>query len=118
MGRVNMAQRRSTAAINTEDPFAAGLGELPPDLVGGEQKARRRASKAQGTPPWVYQAMGIMGGILMIFLLWYVHSSRTKAELARHEQEAMEHFSNIHDLHNMDEEKHHEIVAKYGRSSR
>merc|ERR1712072_392433 len=100
--------QRRTGGGFSEDPFAASE-ELPPEFEANKKVAKAYARR--GTPPWIYVAVGVVFGMLMICLIYYVHSSRAAAELAKHEAES-EHIwnSDLHDdLHDMSDKQHAEL---------
>merc|ERR1712225_226510 len=74
--------QRKGASITSEDPFASNLA---PEM--GERKVSKAYSHKQGPPSWMYMAMGIAFGMMMICLVYYVHSARAAAELAAHHRD-------------------------------
>lgn len=98
-----------------DESFGTADEMLAPEVAGGPRKVAG-AYPRKGTPSWMYVAVGVAFGMMMICLVYYVHSSRAAAELAKHEAES-EHIWNPHlheDLHDMDDEQHAELMAKHG----
>jgi len=86
---------------------------MPPEV--DQRKVAQAYSHKQGTPSWVYIAMGMALGIMVVCLLYYVHSSRAAAELARHTEEAHDFLNMDHEeLHDMSDEEHAKHLAKHG----
>jgi len=79
-----------------------------------ERKVAKAYAHKQGMPSWMYVAMGIAVGVMVICLIYYVHSSRAAAELAKHEEDAERIFDHHDDLHDMSDEQHAELMAKHG----
>merc|ERR1711907_317921 len=83
-----------------------------------DDEARKKVSKAyshkQGPPSWMYMAMGIAFGMMMICLVYYVHSARQQAEIDAHHRDTHR-VLNAHRMGKpVDDQEHAEVLAKHG----
>merc|ERR1711988_55610 len=95
--------------MSTEDPFASNLApEMEP------RKVAKAYSHKQGPPQWMYMAMGIAFGMMIICLMYYVHSARAAAEIEAHHRDTRR-ILNKHRLgHEVDPQEHAEMLARHG----
>jgi len=108
--RQNMNQRRATGFVS-EDPFASS----------GMDQETRKVSKAyahkNATPTWMYTAVGIVIGMFMMGMVFWVHKSRENAEIMRHHYHTRT-ILNKHRLgQKVDDQEHDEMLAKHGMHS-
>merc|ERR1711865_507737 len=100
--------QRRTAGFVAQDPYSGSA----PEMV--ERKVAKAYNSKQGPPSWMYMAMGVAFGMMMICLVYYVHSSRAAAELSKHHHEThnilMRHRLGDH----VSDQEHAEMLAKHG----
>jgi hypothetical protein len=106
-----MLNQRKAAAFATEDPFAAGSN--PPEMDEPRRVAKAYQHK-QGPPQWMYMAMGIAFGMIMICLVYYVHSARAAAEIAKHHYDTHIILQKHRLGEHVSDEEHAEMLAKHG----
>merc|ERR1711918_20579 len=103
-----MGSQRKSASISTEDPFASNLApEMEP------RKVAKAYSHKQGPPSWMYMAMGIAFGMMMICLVYYVHSARQAAEISKHHRDTRRLFHDKRMGRDVDAQEHAEMLAKH-----
>merc|ERR1711988_1410345 len=95
--------------MSTEDPFASNLApEMEP------RKVAKAYSHKQGPPQWMYMAMGIAFGMMIICLMYYVHSARAAAELHAHHTNTRHILAKQRLGHEVDPQEHAEMLARHG----
>lgn len=103
--------QRKGAAISSEDPFASSLS---PEMEQEERKVSKAYSHKQGPPSWMYMAMGIAFGMMMICLVYYVHTSRHAAEIHKHRMDTHKIMMQHKRGEKVDPHHHAEVMAKHG----
>jgi len=96
----------------SEDPY--GSSGLAPELGEGKSRVAKAYNNKQGPPSWMYMAMGVAFGMMMICLVYYVHSSRAAAELSKHHHETHNILQRHRAGEHVSDQEHAEMLAKHG----